>query len=211
MRTMTTDDQAVPGRSGADREDIFDLVRRERFARDQWLFPEMRDCFHDEAHIRTSWFDGKAQHYVDATAARAASAPNSKHWVFPGFLRQHGDRATVESPAMIFNSFELHGVEVQLQVYCRFHSRIARRGGIWRLSSFEVLWEHDMLRTIDARQELPIDWSALATYRFSYRFLTCVQEYHGFRVNPDLYGDDRRPELQAFYAKEAAWLAEGGS
>jgi hypothetical protein len=33
----------------ADREELFDLVRRERFARDQRLFDVMRDCFHDEA------------------------------------------------------------------------------------------------------------------------------------------------------------------
>jgi len=44
----------------ADREEIHELVRRERFARDQRHFELMRDCFHEEAHIRTSWFDGGA-------------------------------------------------------------------------------------------------------------------------------------------------------
>jgi hypothetical protein len=43
-----------------DREELFDLVRRERFARDQQRFDVMRDCFHRDAYIRTSWYDGRA-------------------------------------------------------------------------------------------------------------------------------------------------------
>lgn len=42
-----------------DREELFDLVRRERFARDQRRFDVMRACFHDDAYIRTSWYDGR--------------------------------------------------------------------------------------------------------------------------------------------------------
>ena len=37
-----------------DREELFDLARRERFARDQRLFDVMRDCFHDDAYVRTT-------------------------------------------------------------------------------------------------------------------------------------------------------------
>ena len=40
-----------------DREELFDLVRRERFARDQRLFDVMRECFHDDAYVRTTWYD----------------------------------------------------------------------------------------------------------------------------------------------------------
>lgn len=191
----------------ADREEILELVRRERFARDQRHFDVMRDCFHDDAHIRTSWFDGGAADYVKASADRADLSPNSKHWVFPGFVRTEAERATVESPAMIFNCFPLDGVEVQMQVYCRFFSRVTRSGGVWRLSSFEVLFEHDTLRTVDPRQVLPVDWDVLAGYRFSYRFLTHVQSSRGYRVNPDLYGDDRRPQLLGFMAEQDRWLA----
>ncbi|MCR5856368.1 hypothetical protein [Mesorhizobium sp. J428] len=38
-----------------DREDLFDLVRRERFARDQRRFDVMSECFHKDAYVRTSW------------------------------------------------------------------------------------------------------------------------------------------------------------
>jgi hypothetical protein len=192
----------------ADREEIVDLVRRERFARDQRHWAVMRACFHDDAHIRSSWYDGGADDYIPGTQRLMEYSPNSKHWVFPAFLRINGDRATVESPAMIFNRIVLEGVEVDFHVYCRFFSRVVREAGVWKLMSFEVIFERDIMHCVNAAQTLPVDWAVLAGYRPSYRFLTYAQEMRGTRVNPNLYGDDRREALDAFYAGEAAWLAE---
>lgn len=194
----------------ADREDILDLVRRERFARDQRHFEVMRDCFHPEARVRSSWYDGSAADYIEASRKWMENAGNSKHWVFPAFVQVEGDRATVESPAMIFNRIPLHGVEVDFHVFCRFFSRVLRRDGAWRLLSFEVIFERDIMRPVNPADALPIDWDMLATYRPSYKFLTWVQESRGVRVNRDLYGDDRQESLQTFYAGEGRWLSGGG-
>lgn len=92
-----------------DREELFDLVRRERFARDQRRFDVMAACFHRDAYVLTSWYDGHGgQAYVDVSRKWMAATGNSKHWVFPAFAQVDGDRATVESPAMIFNRATLH-------------------------------------------------------------------------------------------------------
>lgn len=192
----------------ADREEIVDLARRERFARDQQDWATMRAAFRDDAHIRTSWYDGGAEEYVAATRERmAVKSPTSKHWVFPAGLSVAGDRATVESPAMIFDRVRLDGVEVDFHVFCRFFSRVVRQDDGWRLASFEVLFERDVLRAVNPADPLPVDWAVLATYRPSYRFLTWIQERRGTRVNPELYGDDRRDSLLAFYAAERQWLS----
>lgn len=37
-----------------DHEELFDLLRRERFARDQRRFEVMPDCFTEEAWVRTT-------------------------------------------------------------------------------------------------------------------------------------------------------------
>lgn len=192
----------------ADREELIDLARRERFARDQQDFDTMSACFHPEARIRTSWFHGgDAGEYVAATRARMASkAPTSKHWVFPADPRIAGDRATIESPAMIFDRIRLHGVEVDFYVFCRFFSRAERRDGVWRLLSFEVLFERDVLASVNPAEPLPVDWDRLAGFRASYRFLSYVKESRGDQVSQDLYGDDRREPLLAFYAGERQWL-----
>jgi hypothetical protein len=191
-----------------DREELFDLVRRERFARDQRRFDVMRACFHDDAHVRTSWYDGRGgEAYVEATRKWMASAGNSKHWVFPAHARIAGDRATVESPAMIFNRARLEGVEIDFHVFCRFFSRAVREDGAWKLLSFEVLFERDIMRTVNPADMLPIDWSVLETMRPSYRFLAYMQVSRGVKVNHGLLGDDRPDELAAFHAGEERWLA----
>lgn len=191
-----------------DREELFDLVRRERFARDQRRFEVMRDCFHPDAYVRTSWYDGRGgEAYVEATREFMGRVGNGKHWVFPAFAQIAGDRATVESPAMIFSRTRLDGVEVDFHVFCRFFSRAVRVDGVWKLISFEVLFERDIMKPVNPSERLPVDWSRLETLRQSYKFLAWIQQSRGVVVNPDLLGDDRPDELAAFHAGEDRWLA----
>lgn len=193
-----------------DREELFDLVRRERFARDQRRFDVMAECFHPDAYVRTSWYDGHGgDAYVEATRRFMGKAGNGKHWVFPAYAEIGGERATVESPAMIFNRVDLAGVEADFHVFCRFFSRALRVDGTWKLLSFEVLFERDVLKPVNPAQTLPIDWTLIATLRPSYKFLAYVQQSRGVVVNPDLLGDDRPDELAAFHARESRWLAGG--
>ena len=191
-----------------DREELFDLVRRERFARDQRRFDVMAGCFHRDAHIRTSWYDGTGgQAYVDATRQWMSRTGNSKHWVFPAFAQIRSDRATVESPAMIFNRARIDGVEVDFHVFCRFYSRAVRDGAGWKLASFHVFFERDVMRPVHSGDPLPLDRSLLDTMRPSYKFLTYMQHTRGIAVNQDLLGDDRPDQLSAFHAMEDRWLA----
>lgn len=190
-----------------DREDLFDLVRRERFARDQRRFDVMADCFHRDAYVRTSWYEGHGGvAYVEATRSFMNKAGNGKHWVFPAFAELAGDRATVESPAMIFSRVILDRAEADLHVFCRFFSRAVRVGDGWKLMSFHVFFERDVLKPVNPIETLPIDWSLIATLRPSYKFLAYVQRTRGVTVDPALLGDDRPHELAAFHAAESSWL-----
>lgn len=190
-----------------DREELFDLVRRERFARDQMLFDVMSACFTKDAHIRTSWYDAiGGQAYVDATRTWMGKTGNSKHWVFPAFAQVNGDRATVESPALIFNRAKIEGVEIDFHVFCRFYSRAEHEVDGWKLASFHVFFERDIMRPTNSAAVLPIDWDLLATMRPSYKFLTYMQHTRGIAVNQNLLGDDRPDELSAFHAGEERWL-----
>ena len=199
----------------ADQQELFDLVRRERFARDQRRFEVMADCFHDNAWVRTTWYDGVGgQAYVDSTRELLGDAPagpfSGKHWVFPASADVAGDRATVESPAKIFLRQELGGIEVDLHAYCRFFSRAVRQDGRWRLLTFHVLFEFDELRPTIPGQVPELDHELLATIRPSYRFLGYAQAKRGVQLDHDLLGDDRWPELVAFHRREDAWLAGEG-
>lgn len=193
-----------------DREDLFDLVRRERFARDQRRFDVMSECFHKDAHVRTSWYDGHGgEAYVEATRKLMGRTGGGKHWVFPAFAQVNRDRATVESPAMIFSRATIDGIEVDFFVFCRFFSRAVREEGRWKIATFEVLFEKDVMKPVNPADPLPVDVAHLATLRPSYKFLAYFQQTRGVNVNPNLLGDDRPDELDAFHEGENRWLAAG--
>lgn len=193
-----------------DREELYDLVRRERFARDRKRFDVMRACFHADAYVQTSWYEGTgAEAYVEASRKRMGDRPAGTHWVFPAFAQVEGDRATVESPALIASRTRLEGIEVDFQVFCRFFTRAVREAGEWKLLTFRVLFERDNLSTVDPADPLPVDRKLLATLRPSYKHLAYVQQSRGVKVNPDLLGDDRPDALAAFHADEERWLRQG--
>lgn len=199
-----------------DRHALFDLVKRERFARDQRRFGVMAECFHENAWVRTTWYDGVGgQAYVDSTREllgdRNDKEFSGKHWVFPAMARVDGDRALVESPAKIFLRRELGGIQVDIHAYCRFFSRAVRQEGQWKLLSFHVLFEWDELRPVRAGEIPELDEELLASIRPSYRFLGYAQTVRGVNLNPNLLGDDRWDDLVEFHAGEDAWLAGAGA
>jgi hypothetical protein len=133
-----------------------------------------------------------------------------KHWVFPAFAKINGDRATVESPAVIFGRGMIQGVELEYHAYSRFFSRCVRQDGVWKIYTFEVLWEHDTMRAARPGEKIPFDFAQLGAMRPSYRHMACLQAARGFTVNQNLLGDDRPEELKAFHEGEDAWLAGKG-
>ncbi|RKP57670.1 nuclear transport factor 2 family protein [Pararobbsia silviterrae] len=193
-----------------DRTDIFDLVRLERHARDVKDWTGLQNSFLPDAPVRTTWFDGTAAEFVEASKKKmgrtGAIISSPKHWIMPTVLQIEGDRALVESQASIFDRLTLDSVEFDIFQYCRFVSRVVRTGDGWKLASFEGIYQRDYMRSVNPADPLPVDWDLVKTLRPSYRFLAYTQLRRGYTVNPELLGDDRPDLLESFYAAEKAWL-----
>jgi hypothetical protein len=193
-----------------DRTEIFDLVRTERFYRDQRDWKGLVDSYIKNSPVRTTWFDGTIEGFAEASRWKMEEqGSTAKHWIFPTMLRIVDDRATVESPAMIFDRITFDNVQFDVHQYCRFFSRVVRTAEGWRLASFEGIYQWDRFQTVNPSDPLPVDWDLLETLRPSYRFLAYTQVRRGYRVNPELSGDDRPDLLNAFYARETQWLETG--
>jgi SnoaL-like domain len=193
-----------------DRTEIFDLVRFERLCRDQRDFPGMVGCYVPKAPVRTSWFDGTVEDFAEASRQKMASgASQAKHWIMPARLEINDARALVESPAVIFDRITFDGIEFDIFQYCRFVSRVLKTAEGWKLGSFEGIYQRDRLETVDPRDQLPVDWAVIATLRPSYKFMGYTQIKRGYKLNPELLGDDRPDLLATFYAREKEWLESG--
>jgi SnoaL-like domain len=192
-----------------DRTEIFDLVRFERLCRDQRDFAGMVACYVPAAPVRTTWFEGTVEEFAEASRKKMGSGSQAKHWIMPARLEINEGRALVESPALIFDRLTFDGVEFDTFQYCRFVSRVIKIVGGWKLGSFEGVYQRDQMQTVDPRDPLPVDWDVIASLRPSYKFIGYTQVKRGYKVNPELLGDDRLDLLVAFYAREQAWLKSG--
>ena len=194
-----------------ERTEIFDLVRVERLYRDVKDWEGLIGSYVKNAPVRTTWFDGTIEEFAEASRKKMTGAGGSvaKHWIFPTMLKLNGDRALVESPAAIFDRLTFDGVEFDTFQYCRFFSRVMRTDAGWRLASFEGIYQRDHLRPVNPAEKAPVDWELLKTLRPSYKFLAYTQIKRGYKVNPELIGDDRPDLLQAFYSREKQWLETG--
>jgi hypothetical protein len=192
-----------------DRTEIFDLVRFERLCRDQRDFTGMVRCYIKNAPVRTTWFDGTVEDFAEASRKKMSSGSQAKHWIMPARLEIKDGRALVESPACIFDRLTFDDIELDTFQFCRFFSRVSKTATGWRLASFEGIYQRDEMRTVDPRNPLPVDWDLLKTLRPSYKFIGYTQVKRGYKLNPELLGDDRPDLVEAFYAREQKWLETG--
>jgi hypothetical protein len=192
-----------------EREAIFDLLRLERFWRDQGEWDRLADCYTEDAHVRTTWFDGTARDFVEGSREMAGRGRHSKHLITPTYLRIRGDRALAESLGQIHNRSTFDGVEVDMIQHCRFLSRLRRTPVGWRLASFEGIYQRDTIQPVNPGDRLALDWEELRRFRPAYRIWSYALSRQGYEIAQDRIGDDRPDLLRAFYAAEEHWLEAG--
>jgi SnoaL-like domain len=192
-----------------DTQAIFELVRLERFWRDQREWEHLAGAYVEDSWVRTTWFEGSGRDFAEGSRAMAASGRHSRHPIVPIWARINGDRALVESSAEIQNRSVLEGVEVDTVQYCRFFSRVRRTPDGWRLVSFEGIYTKDTINAVNPADEVPLDWDALSKLRPSYRIWAHLMALRGYEVSQEKIGDDRQDLLEAFYAHAEHSLATG--
>lgn len=195
-----------------DRQEILELVRQERFWRDQRQWRNLADCYVEESRVLTTWFDGTGQGFAAASRELyEIRGSRAQHEIRPGYVRIQGDRAICESAGSIFVRIDINGLEADITNYARFHSLLVRTGSGWRLKTFTGIYHKDTLIPVNPDAQLSLDWPMLMTFRPSYRFLCYTMMQRGYAVSQELPGDDRIEPLNVFYAAADRWLAGGAA
>jgi hypothetical protein len=208
MSDLSSSDQKAL-REVLDRDAIFDLVRLERFWRDQREWDRLLAAYTEPSLVRVTWFEGSAPEFVEGSRKMHGRGTRSRHVILPTYLRIEGDRALAESLGQIHIRGKLEGVEYDLIGYCRFLSRVMRTAGGWRLSTFEAIYDRDVIAPVNPAQRLALDAKKLEGLRPSYRFLSYTLALGGYQVNSELPGDDRPDLVQRLYQAADRWLKTG--
>jgi hypothetical protein len=186
------------------------LVTRERLARDTGDWDLLTDLYWPDSTIRVTWFTGTIAQFVAVSRDQhQRGRGRGMHVIDPFRCLVSGDRAMVESRGQILIRPRLDGIECDVTSWGRFVSTAERRGGVWRLVTFDTFYGKDRIDPVIPGVNPRLDQRALDEARSSYRFLTCLNRLAGYEVPDDLPGDDRPDLVEAFFAALEAWVRAG--
>ena len=189
-------------------------VRRVRqvwaFSRDHGEWETMRACFHPDATVLVSWFSGTAQNFMERTVAMAAERgpeERSKHWFGNQRTQIKGDRAILETDAMVLGRDVLDGYLFDSTFYVRMYDRMERRQGVWRILRMVVIYDKDRLDPV-VPGAVPASYFAQVPVRgpnSGIAFMRFRQTKKGRIVPPDIVlgGTDGERRLKQ---ETEAWL-----
>lgn len=185
---------------------ITQLVVRERESRDFGFWNRMRDCYHPDAGINISWFQGKGHDFVAASKDMAARGMLAKHRLGPILVTLNGERGLATLSAIIDIPTVIEDKDFTLSAHCMMFYRVESRAGVWRLSSFDVIYRRDEFIPGILGQSATIPAAQLAAYRPSYRNLCYSLHLKGYAPSNELAGEDRPETVRALLHSLYTWL-----
>lgn len=150
--------------------------------RDTCRWEELRACYTPDATMVTTWFDGRATDFVEASIRAATSGTLVQHFIGPSTIQIHGLRAIAETRLILLVRAELEGAEVDVTCYGRFFDRIVRSDDGWRIRARMPIYEKDSLAPVDPGRAIDLDRTRLASYPSAFRHLAYVQATGGATI-----------------------------
>ncbi|WP_328315667.1 nuclear transport factor 2 family protein [Streptomyces sp. NBC_00388] len=158
-----------------DRAAIADLMNG-WIHRDLNEWDQLGDLFHPGATIAITWFDGLATDFVEGSARMGASDLRTKHFVGNPSITFNGDRAFVQTNAMIVA--ENIALDLGATTHNRFLDQVEKRDGIWRIVRRESSYDMSCFNFLAKIQE--VDEEAVRSYPREYAALAYLLDKSGF-------------------------------
>ena len=189
----------------ADKALIAEVLHRWGLWRDLCDWRALKAVYAPGATMQTTWFEGSAEDFVDATERMAAGPARAQHYIGTPSVQINGDRALAHTRITILVRGPLEGVEVDATCYGWFIDRLVRLNGQWLIASRVPVYEKDTLLPVDPAVTLALDPARLARHPAPYKFMAYMQSLAGATVNVDLPLPGSAAHSQ-FLADSQAWL-----
>ncbi|MGY2799486.1 hypothetical protein ACVWV0_003662 [Ewingella americana] len=185
-----------------DRQDIADLMTG-WIHRDLAEWDQLLELFHDDGIIEVTWFEGLFGEFVKGSQKMGNSGFSTKHVIGSPVITFNGDRAIVETNAIII------GENASLGLGCNGHNRfydlVEKRDGVWRIVKRQSIY--DMGNFNFPVGVVDIDQATVAKYPREYAALAYLLEKSGFPVKR-VFATKFSQQEQEMKAKGKQWLAE---
>ena len=201
-----------------DRSAIRDLVENWAIWRDAGDWERFASVWHDDGVMMATWFQGPAKEFIRVTQEGWAKGVSILHFLGGSSIELAGDlagnlacrRAIVQTKMTISQRGDVQGVPCDVVCTGRFYDFLEKRHGRWGMVLRQPIYEKDRVDPIDPAATLLMDQARLAEFPKGYCHLAYIQTQIGYTVKldmPQLTG----PQVQALYARGAAWLAGASS
>jgi SnoaL-like domain len=191
-----------------DRLAIRDVVENWVIARDSADWDLFRRQWHDDGYMMATWFQGPRDDFIRVSQEGFAKGVNILHFTgaSQAVLSADRTRAISQTRMTILQRGLVHGVLADVACTGRFYDFFAKRDGRWGIVLRQPIYEKDRLDPVTPGAVIEFDADLLSAYPEGYRYLAYLQVQAGYPVKTDMPGL-RGPEVEALYARGAAWLA----
>ncbi|MGZ4294148.1 MAG: nuclear transport factor 2 family protein [Solirubrobacteraceae bacterium] len=199
----------------SDAQAIRDLVENWVVWRNAGDWDRFATVWHDDGVMMATWFQGPARDFIRVSRESFERGVRILHFLGGTSVDLSGDRAIAQTKMTITQRATVEGVECDVICTGRFYDFLERCAEadptrpIHRIVLRQPIYEQDRLNPVDPAAVLSLDAAQLERFPAGYRHLAYLQTQIGFAVKPDMPGLTG-PEVEALYARGAAWL-EGSS
>ena len=132
-----------------DKSEIKDVVTASFFCRDSGPWDVLRDCFHPDAVVSTSWFTGSPAEFVKQSEKKLNAAhekgERQKHVITNPFIRINGNRAVTEVDLILFQRRIVDDIKMDFTTWSRSLLLLEERNNEWRIIKRDNIYEKDRM------------------------------------------------------------------
>jgi hypothetical protein len=189
-----------------DRRLIAELLQNWVVWRDAGDWERFRAVWHPDGRMMATWTQGTGDEFIAISKEGWAKGVSILHFLGGISIDLAGDRAISQTKMTISQRAVVEGVEVDVLCTGRFYDFLEKRGGSWGIVLRQPIYEKDRMDPVTPGAAPALDRALLESFPVGYRHLAYLQTRIGYVVKKDMPGL-QGPDVEALYARGAAWLA----
>jgi hypothetical protein len=189
-----------------DRRLIAELLQNWVVWRDAADWERFRAVWHPDGRMMATWTQGTGDEFIAVSKEGWAKGVSILHFLGGISIDLAGDRAISQTKMTISQRAVVEGVEVDVLCTGRFYDFLEKRGGSWGIVLRQPIYEKDRMDPVTPGAAPALDRALLESFPVGYRHLAYLQTRIGYVVKKDMPGL-HGPDVEALYARGAAWLA----
>jgi hypothetical protein len=189
-----------------DRRQIAELLQNWVVWRDAGDWERFRTVWHPDGRMMATWTQGAGDEFIAISKEAWAKGVSILHFLGGVSIDLAGDRAISQTKMTISQRAVVEGVEVDVLSTGRFYDFLEKRRGSWGIVLRQPIYEKDRMDPVTPGAAPALDRALLESFPVGYRHLAYLQTRIGYAVKRDMPGL-KGPEVEALYARGAAWLA----